>query len=139
MVKLLIFFLISAFIVVTWFRGEFIYGGAEVGLFGYNLERRLEISKYVWWGAAAPGQLIPQFITGVPIYFCFYIFKLIGLSSQNIQQLFFFSTIFLMGYGVYLLASSIFDDSSKKYSVISGFFYMFNVYTLVIPIRYILK
>lgn len=127
----LIFFLISAFIVVTWFGGEFIYGGAEVGLFSYNPERRLEISKYIWWEAVAPGQLIPQFITGVPIYFFFYSLKLIGLSSQNVQQLFFFSTIFLMGYGMYLLASSIFDDNRKKYSVISGLFYMFNAYTLV--------
>lgn len=127
----LIFFLISAFIVGTWFRDGFIYGGAEVGLFGYNPERWLEISKYIWWDVAAPGQLIPHFITGVPIYFFFYILELIGLSPQNIQQLFFFLMLFLMGYGMFLLAFDILDEDKKKYSLIAAIFYLFNAYTLV--------
>lgn len=127
----LIFFLISALIVGTWFKGNTLYGGAEVGLFGYNPERWLEISKYIWWDVAAPGQLIPHFITGVPIYFFFYILELIGLSPQNIQQLFFFLMLFLMGYGMFLLAFDILDEDKKKYSLIAAIFYLFNAYTLV--------
>lgn len=127
----LIFFLISAFIVGTWFRDGFIYGGAEVGLFGYNPERWLEISKYIWWDAVAPGQLIPHFITSVPFYFSFYILNLFGFSAQNIQLVFFFLLLFLMGYGMFLLSLHLLEDSHKKYSLLAGLFYMFNAYTLV--------
>ncbi len=127
----LIFSLISIFIVAAWFRGGFIYGGAEVGLFTHNPQRWLEISKYIWWGAAFPGQLIPQFIVGVPVYFSFYVLNLIGLSSQNIQALFFFLMLFLMGFGAFLLSFEIFDETKKKYSIFAGLFYMFNAYTLV--------
>lgn len=127
----IVFLLISALVVGTWFRGGFIYGGAEVGLFAYNPERWLEISKYVWWEAVAPGQLIPHFITGIPVYFLFYILNLIGLSAQNIQQLFFFLILFLMGFGMYLLSLNILEEDNKKYSLFAGLFYMFNVYTLV--------
>ncbi|OGE29017.1 hypothetical protein A2867_03585 [Candidatus Daviesbacteria bacterium RIFCSPHIGHO2_01_FULL_40_11] len=127
----LVFFLISAFIVVTWFRDSAIYGGAEVGLFGYNPQRWLEISKYVWWEAVSPGQLIPHFITAVPLYFFFTILNLIGLSAQNIQQLFFFLILFLMGFGMYLLSLNILAEDQKKYSLFAGLFYMFNAYTLV--------
>ena len=122
----LVFFLISAFIVVTWFRDSAIYGGAEVGLFGYNPQRWLEISKYVWWEAVSPGQLIPHFITAVPLYFFFTILNLIGLSAQNIQQLFFFLILFLMGFGMYLLSLNILAEDQKKYSLFAGLFYMFN-------------
>lgn len=128
---LLIFFVVSALIVSTWFRGGFIYGGAEIGLFTLNPQINFEMSRYVWWDAVAPGQLIPQFVSAAPTYFLFYILKLVGLSPQNIQQLFFTSVLFLMGFGVYLLFSDIFDETRKKYALVAGIFYMFNAYTLV--------
>lgn len=128
---LILFFLISVFIVITWFRGGFIYGGAEVGLFTYNPQRWLEISKYVWWDAAAPGQLIPQFIAGVPIYYFFFLLSLIGFSAQNIQAIFFLLMLFLMGFGLFILSFEVFDETKKKYAIFAGLFYMFNVYTLV--------
>lgn len=126
-----IFFLISFVIVITWFDKENIFGGAEVGLFAYNPGRWFEMSKYVWWDAVAPGQLIPHFIVGVPLYFAFYLFNQLGLSAQNIQAIFFFLTLFLMGFGMYLLSLNIFESGQKKYAVLAGLFYMFNVYTLV--------
>lgn len=127
----IVFLLISGLVVSTWFRGGFIYGGAEVGFFTYNPERWLEISKYVWWDAVAPGQLIPHFITSAPFYFYFYLLQLTGLSAQNIQQIFFLILLFLMGFGVYLLSADFFDSDRKKYSLVAGLFYIFNVYTLV--------
>lgn len=127
----ILYLFISVFLVSTWFRGEFIYGGAEVGLFTFNPEISLGMSRYAWWDAWMPGQLIPQFITGVPTYFFFYILKLGGLSPQNIQQLFFTSVLFLMGFGVFLLSFDILDETRKKYSLAAGLFYMFNAYTLV--------
>lgn len=127
----LIFFLISVFIVGTWFKGNTLYGGAEVGLFAYNSERWLEISKYIWWSAVAPGQLIPHFITSVPLYFSFYLLNLFGLSTQNIQLIFFFVILFLMGYGVFLLSLHFLEDSDKKYALFAGLFYIFNAYILV--------
>lgn len=102
-----------------------------MGLFTYNPQRWLEISKYIWWDAASPGQLIPHFITGVPIYFIFLCLNLIGLSSHNIQLVFFFLLLFLMGFGMFLLTSNIFGESIKKYSLAAGLFYMFNAYTLI--------
>lgn len=128
---LFIFLFVSTFVISTWFSGRFIYGGAEVGLFTYNPQRWLEISKYVWWDAVSPGQIIPHFITATPLYFYFYILHLIGLSAQNIQQLIFFILFFLMGFGMFLLTFNIFNENKKKYALVAGLFYMFNAYTLI--------
>lgn len=128
---LILFLLISGLIVSIWFKDGTIYGGAEVGLAPYNPQRWLEISKYVWWEAASPGQLIPHFIVGVPFYFYSYLLQLIGLSTQIIQQVFFFVILFLMGYGMYLLTLYILDDGKKRYAILAGLFYMFNSYTMV--------
>lgn len=126
-----LFFIVSFLIVATWFTDGILYGGAEVGLFAFNPERWFEISKYVWWDAVAPGQLIPQFITSAPLYFSFSILKSIGLSPQGIQQVFFTFMLFLMGFGMYLLSFHIFDETRKKYAFAAGIFYLFNVYILV--------
>lgn len=128
---LLIFLVVSVLIVSSWFGDGFIYGGAEIGLFTFNPERSFGMSRYAWWDAVTPGQLIPQFITAVPTYFFFYILKLVGLSPQNIQQLFFTCVLFFMGFGMYLLSFDIFDETRKKYALVAGIFYMFNVYVLV--------
>lgn len=126
-----IFLLVAFFIVSTWFRNGILYGGAEIGLFSVNPERWLEMSKYIWWDAVAPGQLVPQFIVGVPLYSFFYVLQLAGLSPQNIQQLFFTLMFFLMGFGIYLLSFDVFDVSRKKYAYVAALFYLFNAYILV--------
>lgn len=126
-----IFFILSLIIVSSWYRSDFIYGGAEMGLPTYNPQRWLENSKYVWWEAVFPGQLVPQFIVGAPLYFYLYLLQLFGLSGSTLQQVFFFVILFLIGFGMYLVSQSILGEGKRKYSVIAGLFYLFNSYTLV--------
>lgn len=128
---LLVLLVFSILIVGSWFREGIIYAGAEVGLSPYfNPDRFLGIQQFTWWGGVAPGMLAPHFISAVPFYFLLSILQ--SMFSPLILQAAIFCVIFfLIGYGIYLLATDILDESRKKYAVFATLFYMFNSYTLV--------
>lgn len=131
MLKSGVLFLLIALVIVTiWFRQGLLYGGAEVGLLTYNPARFLDIQQFIWWGATAPGMLVPHFITGVPFYFVLSLIQNI-FSPTILQAGIFFCLLFLMGYGMYLFSLAIFGVDKKLYAVLAGLFYMFNSYTVV--------
>ncbi len=131
MLKSGVLFLLIALVLVTiWFRQGLIFGGAEVGILTYNPKRFLEIQQYIWWGAVAPGMLVPHFTTGVPLYLVLSLIQ--GIFSLVILQAgIFFCLLFLMGYGMYLFSLAIFGTDKKLYALLAGIFYMFNSYTVV--------
>lgn len=127
----LVLLFVSVAVVGTWFREGIIYAGAEVGLSPYfNPDRFLGIQQFTWWDDVAPGMLAPHFISAVPFYFLLSILQPM-FSPLILQAAIFCVIFFLIGYGIYLLATDILDESRKKYAVFATLFYMFNSYTLV--------
>ena len=129
--KYIFFFgLLSSLIVYLWFRSGLIYGGAEIGIFGYNPERFLQVQQFIWWGDVAPGMLVPQFIVGVPTYFILSLLQPF-FSTLILQIIISFILLFSMGYGMYRLSLFILGQDKEKYAALAGFFYMLNSYTMV--------
>jgi len=127
----LIFFLLSILITLSWFKGGLYYGGAEVGLSPYyNPARYLDIQQFIWWADVAPGALVPQFISAVPLYFILSLLQNL-FSPLILQALLFLSLLFLMGYGMYLFARFYIEKRKPIFPLIAGLFYMFNSYILV--------
>ncbi len=128
---LILFSFLSLLIVLFWFKDGLYYAGAEVGLSPfYNPERYLSIQQTVWWGDVAPGVLVPQFISAVPLYYILSFLQKL-LSPFVIQSLLFFLLIFLMGYGMYLFAVYNLNKDKKRYALLAGLFYILNAYVLV--------
>lgn len=127
----LLFLTISSLLILVWFKDGFFYGGGDVGLPAYNPKRILEITRYIWWEAAAPGFLIPHAITSITPYLFLFLLQLIGIDPVALQAILFFVLLFLMGFGMYLLILSIIGGDKKIYATIGGLFYMFNPYMMV--------
>lgn len=126
-----LFLIISSLLILVWFRDGFFYGGGDTGLPTYNPKRILDITKYIWWEAAAPGFLIPHAITSITLYFFLSLFQLIGIGPVSMQAILFLALLFLMGFGMYLLILSILGQDKKIYAIIGGLFYMFNPFMMV--------
>lgn len=126
-----LFLIISSLLILVWFRDGFFYGGGDIGLPTYNPQRILEISRYIWWEAVAPGFLIPQAVTSITSFIFLYFLQLFGVGSVGIQAILFFIILFLMGFGTYLLTLSFIGADKKVYAFIGGLFYMFNPYMMV--------
>jgi len=125
-----LFFLVSLLLVFAWFKNGHLYGGGDVGLPTYNPMRILQLARYIWWEAIAPGFLIPHVITSITLYFFLSFLQFFGLGSFGIQAVLFCILLFLMGFGMYLLTLSIYGADKKIYAVIAGLFYMFNPYMM---------
>jgi len=127
----LFFLLISSILILVWFRDGFFYGGGDTGLPTYNPKRILDITKYIWWEAQAPGFLIPHAITSITLYLFLSLLQLIGIGTVSMQAILFLILLFLMGFGMYLLILSIQGQDKKIYAIIGGLFYMFNPFMMV--------
>src|SRR3989344_2420266 len=92
------FLLISAILVLSWFRFGHYYGGGDVGLPTYNPSRVLEVTKYIWWDSAAPGYPLPHGLTSTPLLFALSLLQQIGFSPLALQASLFYILLFLMGY-----------------------------------------
>ncbi|MBI2085875.1 hypothetical protein HYT74_00880 [Candidatus Daviesbacteria bacterium] len=128
---LVIFLVLSAGLIISWFRFGLIYGGGDVGLQTYNPQRILENARFVWWDASAPGAAIPQGLSAVPFQFILFLFQSLGFSPLALQATLFFALLFLMGYGMYLFLEDKFEHRNKLYPVIGGLFYMLNPYMMI--------
>lgn len=126
----LLFFVISAILIFSWFRYGYLYGGGDVGLQTYNPQRIMENAKYMWWDSAGPGAVLPQGLSAILFQGSLFILQLFGLGPVAMQAALFFVLLFLMGFGMYLFASEIFG-AQKKYAVLAGLFYMFNPYMMI--------
>lgn len=126
----LAFALLATVLVFSWFRYGHLYGGGDVGMPSYDPQRIFDIAKYVWWDAAAPGTVVPQGLTSVPFQFFQVFLNNLGFSYVMTQAIFFWIIIFLMGYGMFLVAQTVFGQEKLKLSILAGFFYELNSYML---------
>ena len=126
----LIFLIVSLILILSWFKDGHFYGGLDVGLPTYNPQKVFEMAKYIWWDNVAPGFLIPHVITSISLYFFLSFLQFLGIGSVGIQAILFFTLLFLMGFGMYLLTLSIIGHDKKIYATLAGLFYIFNPYMM---------
>lgn len=127
----LIFLLLSSFLVFSWFRSGFIYGGGDVGLQVYNSMWYLENARYIWWEVTAPGFPVPHGLTAVSLQFFLSILQNLGFSPLAMQASLFFLILLLMGYGMYLFCLSVIGHEKRFYAIVAGLFYILNPYTMI--------
>ncbi|MEK7616867.1 MAG: hypothetical protein AAB414_02345 [Patescibacteria group bacterium] len=127
----LFFAFISTIIIFSWFKYGLLYGGGDVGLPSYDPKRILDITKYIWWEAAAPGTTVPHGLTSVLLQLFQSLFQEVGLSYVAIQAVLFWLILFLSGYGMFLLALSILGKEKVILAILAGLFYMFNPYMMI--------
>jgi hypothetical protein len=128
--SILFFFILSLLLIFAWFKEGYFYGGGDIGLPTYNPQRILEIAKYIWWDAVAPGFLVPHGITSISLYYFLSFIQFLGIGQVGIQAILFFILLFLMGFGMYSLTLSIMGGDKKLYAAVGGLFYMFNPYMM---------
>ncbi len=126
-----LFAVLATVLVSSWFRAGLLYGGGDVGIPSYDPERIFNIAKFVWWDASAPGTTVPQGLTSVPFQFIQMVLHKLGLSYVLIQASFFWVVIFLMGYGMFLMARTVFGREKTGLALLAGFFYELNPYTMI--------
>ena len=132
----LFFLLLCGVLIFCWFRFGYMYGGGDTGLPTYSPQAAVNIAKNIWWDSLAPGIPVAQGLTSVPLMFLLSIPQGLGASPVFIQALLFFIILFLMGYGMYLLALNIFTPHtlgrSRYFLALSaGLFYLFNPYMMI--------
>lgn len=128
---LLIFLILSAGLIFSWFRYGLIYGGGDVGLQTYNPKRILENARFVWWDSTAPGAPIPQGLSAIPFQFILFLLQQIGFSPLLLQASLFLTLLFLMGFGMYMFIKYKLEHLRTTYAVLGGLFYMLNPYMMV--------
>ena len=97
----------------------------------YNPSVMVNIAGNIWWDSLAPGIPVAQGLTSVPILYFLSMPQMLGASPVFIQAFLFFILLFLMGYGMYLLALDIFGKSNRILAFSAGIFYLFNPYMMV--------
>lgn len=127
----LFYLFITLVVMFSWFHRGLMYGGGDVGLPIYNPQRFLEIILNPWWTDTAPGFPRPQSIAALPVQLFFTLLQLIGFPTFMIQAVTFGFLLFLMGFGMYLLAKDILRGQ-KIVPLLAGFFYMVNPYMMVL-------
>lgn len=130
LIAALIYFLISGGVMFSWFHYGLMYGGGDVGLPAYNPQRFLGIISKPWWSETAPGFPRPHSIGSIPVQVFFSFLQHLGFQAFMIQALTFGLLMFLMGFGMYLLADQFFKEQ-KAAAFLAGFFYMVNPYMMV--------
>lgn len=128
---LVFFSFITTVVIFSWFRYGHIYGGGDVGLPSYAPERILEIAKYIWWEASAPGTTVPQGLTSVPFQYFQTLLKSLSFPPFLIQASVFWILFFLAAFGMYLLGLSVFGKSKFYLAVLTSIFYIFNPFVMV--------
>lgn len=126
-----IFALLATVLIVSWFRYGFLYGGGDVGIPSYNPQRIVDIAKYVWWEAGAPGNLVPHGVTSLPVQLFQSVLAGLGLPYFAIQATLFWILLFLTGYGMFLVGLSVFGKDKLLLPILCGLFYMFNPYMMI--------
>ena len=130
-VPLFLFLFLSGILIFSWFRFGYIYGGGDTGLPTYNPKVMAQITSNIWWDSLAPGIPVAQGLTSAPMLFLLSIPQALGASPVFIQAFLFFVLLFLMGYGMYLLALNIFGRSNFLIALAAGVFYLFNPYMMI--------
>lgn len=121
----------TTLIIFSWFRFGHLYGGGDVGLPSYDPSRIYEITKNIWWEASAPGTTVAQGLTSVPLQYFQSRLQYLGLPPFLIQAIVFWIVLFLSGFGMYLLALTVFGKDKFYLAILSGLLYMFNPFMMV--------
>ncbi|MDP2684903.1 MAG: hypothetical protein Q8P20_07770 [bacterium] len=127
----LLFLALSGILIFCWFRFGHIYGGGDTGLPTYNAIAGANIAGNIWYDSLAPGIPVGNALTVAPVLYMLSIPQALGASPVFIQALLFFILLFLMGYGMYLLALNIFGKPNYLLAVSAGVFYLFNPYMMI--------
>ena len=130
-IPLLLFLILPGILIFCWFRFGHMYGGGDTGLPIYNSLAMANIASNIWFDSLAPGIPVANTLTVAPILYMLSIPQILGASPVFIQALMFFILLFLMGYGMYLLALSIFGKSNYLLAITAGVFYLFNPYMMI--------
>lgn len=126
-----LFALLSTVLIFSWFRYGLLYGGGDVGIPSYDPARIVDIAKYVWWDFAAPGALVPHGVTSLSVQFFQSTLAGLGLPYFAVQATLFWILLFLTGYGMFLVALSVFGKDKFLLSILCGLFYMLNPYMMI--------
>ena len=126
-----LYLLIAIIITFSWFHYGLMYGGVDIGIPTYNPQRILEIIVKPWWTETAPGYPRPINISAIPVQLFFTLLQQFGLPPFMIQAITFGILLFLMGFGVFLLAKDIMKGEKIGIALLAGFFYMVNPYMMV--------
>lgn len=126
-----LYLFITLIVMFSWFHWGLMYGGGDVGLPTYNPQRVLQMASQPWWTETAPGFPRPQNLTALPAYVFFAFLHNLGLPAFMIQAVIFGILLFLMGFGMYLMAERIIKSENRGMAILAGFFYMVNPYMMV--------
>lgn len=130
-VAALIYAIFATVLIFSWFRHGYLYGGGDVGIPSYDPQRIFNIARFIWWDEAAPGTAVPHGLTSVPFQFVQTTLHKLGFSYEQNQAIFFWLIIFLMGYGMFLVAQNAFGKDRLTLALLSGFLYELNPYMMV--------
>lgn len=122
---------ISLVLILIWFKDGRVFAGGDVGFQTYNPQRILENARFVWWDASAPGTVMPQGLTAVPLQFGLSVLQFLGFGPVALQASLFFILLALMGSGMYLFLSQKLKGEHNFYAYAGTLFYMFNPYMFV--------
>jgi len=129
--------LISALLIIVWFKDGLLYGGGDVGMTYYEPEHIFNWIRYTWFEITAPGFTYPQTLTSIPFYYFLSILKVAGLPDAAAQALIWYLALVGSGLSMYYLArmvtSMMAQDGKSGHTapMISALFYMFNAYTML--------
>lgn len=126
-----LFALFATVLIVSWFRYGLLYGGGDVGIPSYDPSRIVEIARYVWWEAGAPGNLVPHGVTSLPVQLFQSALVKIGLPYFAVQATVFWIILFLTGYGMFRLGLSVLGRDKFFLSILCGLFYLLNPYMMI--------
>lgn len=126
-----LFAVLATVIIISWFRNGLLYGGGDVGIPSYNPPRIVEIARYVWWDAAAPGNLVPHGVTSLPLQLFQSMLARAGLPYFAVQATVFWIVLFLMGYGMFRLGLTVLGKDKFFLSILCGLFYLLNPYMMI--------
>lgn len=127
----LLYLIITLVVIFSWFHRGLMYGGGDVGLPTYNPQRFLEIILSPWWTETAPGFPRPQIMAAIPVQLFFTLLQQLNFPPFMIQATTFGFLLFMMGFGMYLLAKDILKGQ-KVMAFLAGLFYMINPYMMVL-------
>jgi len=129
-----IMILSSATLVLIWFQDGMIMGGGDIGLPFYRPTRILDVGRYTWWDAVAPGATFSNTLASLPFYTVLAALSSIGLPDFAIQALVFFFVLFVSGTSVYFLTLTFMgeDRTRQTAGILAALFYMFNLFSLVL-------
>lgn len=126
---LLLFLLISFFLVWVWFRDDLFIGGGEEGLVLWNIKQYLSLYNGIWVERGAGLPLVLN-LPKLPLLYLIGIIPSFGISWFH-QFVFFYTSLLVGLAGMYKLALEITEDRMNKFLAISAsVFYLFNPYSV---------